>query len=123
MLHTAIITVVSVSIQFVLGMSLALVMHRTLVARGLVRAVALIPYGIVAVVAAYSWQLAWSLQSDPRVEVGGQAGLLEIRHCEVFPGWRAFSFLYPFLILSNLIRLAESPALIRHRPIERFVRE
>jgi multiple sugar transport system permease protein len=62
-LHTAIITVVSVSIQFVLGMSLALVMHRTLVARGLVRAVALIPYGIVAVVAAYSWELAWSLNS------------------------------------------------------------
>ena len=62
-LHTAIITVVSVSIQFVLGMALALVMHRTLVARGLVRAVALIPYGIVAVVAAYSWQLAWSLNS------------------------------------------------------------
>jgi multiple sugar transport system permease protein len=62
-LHTVIITVVSVSIQFVLGMSLALVMHRTLVARGLVRAVALIPYGIVAVVAAYSWELAWSLNS------------------------------------------------------------
>jgi multiple sugar transport system permease protein len=62
-LHTVIITAVSVSIQFVLGMSLALVMHRTLVARGLVRAVALIPYGIVAVVAAYSWELAWSLNS------------------------------------------------------------
>jgi multiple sugar transport system permease protein len=62
-LHTVIITVLSVSIQFVLGMALALAMHRTLVARGLVRAVALIPYGIVAVVAAYSWQLAWSLNS------------------------------------------------------------
>jgi trehalose/maltose transport system permease protein len=62
-LHTVIITVVSVSLQFVLGMALALVMHRTLVARGLTRAVALIPYGIVAVVAAYSWQLAWSLNS------------------------------------------------------------
>jgi multiple sugar transport system permease protein len=62
-LHTVILTVISVSIQFVLGMSLALVMHRTLVARGLTRAVALIPYGIVAVVAAYSWELAWSLNS------------------------------------------------------------
>jgi multiple sugar transport system permease protein len=61
--HTLIITVVSVSIQFVLGMTLALVMHRTLVARGLTRAIALIPYGIIAVVAAYSWQLAWSLNS------------------------------------------------------------
>jgi multiple sugar transport system permease protein len=62
-LHTVIITVVSVSIQFVFGMALALVMHRTLVARGLVRSVALIPYAIVAVVAAYSWELAWSLNS------------------------------------------------------------
>jgi multiple sugar transport system permease protein len=62
-LHTVIITVVSVSIQFVLGMAMALVMHRTLVARGLTRAIALIPYGIIAVVAAYSWQLAWSLNS------------------------------------------------------------
>jgi multiple sugar transport system permease protein len=60
-LHTVIITVVSVSIQFVLGMALALVMHRVIFARGAVRAVALIPYGIVAVVAAYSWQYAWSL--------------------------------------------------------------
>ena len=62
-LHTVIITVVSVSIQFVIGMCVALVMYRILFARGLVRAVALIPYGIVAVVAAYSWELAWSLQS------------------------------------------------------------
>jgi multiple sugar transport system permease protein len=62
-LHTVIITVISVSIQFVIGMCVALVMYRILFARGLVRAVALIPYGIVAVVAAYSWELAWSLQS------------------------------------------------------------
>jgi multiple sugar transport system permease protein len=59
--HTAIITVIAVSAQFVLGMLLALAMHRTLVARGLLRSIALIPYGIVAVVAAYSWNLAWSL--------------------------------------------------------------
>jgi multiple sugar transport system permease protein len=59
--HTAIITVIAVTCQFVLGMLLALAMHRTLVARGLLRSVALIPYGIVAVVAAYSWNLAWSL--------------------------------------------------------------
>jgi trehalose/maltose transport system permease protein len=59
--HTVIITVIAVSCQFVLGMLLALAMHRTLVARGLLRSVALIPYGIVAVVAAYSWNLAWSL--------------------------------------------------------------
>jgi multiple sugar transport system permease protein len=54
------ITVVSVIIELVLGMALALVMHRTLVARGLVRTVTLIPYGIVTVVAAFSWFYAWN---------------------------------------------------------------
>ncbi len=61
--HTVIITVITVSIQFVLGMALALVMHRVIFARGLVRGIALIPYGIVAVVSAYAWQLAFSLTS------------------------------------------------------------
>jgi multiple sugar transport system permease protein len=61
--HTAIITVVSVGIQLVLGMLLALAMHRAIFARGAIRSIALIPYGIVAVVAAYSWQYAFSLNS------------------------------------------------------------
>ncbi|GAA3540770.1 sugar ABC transporter permease [Amycolatopsis ultiminotia] len=57
---TMLLTVVSVVIEFVLGMALALIMHRTLVGRGLVRTVALIPYGIVTVVAAFSWYFAWT---------------------------------------------------------------
>jgi multiple sugar transport system permease protein len=61
--HTAIITVVAVSIQFVLGMLLAIAMHRTTIVRGLLRSIGLVPYAIVAVVAAYSWQYAFSLNS------------------------------------------------------------
>lgn len=57
---TAFVTVVSVAVELVLGMALALVMHRTLVGRGLVRTVALVPYGIVTVVAAFSWFYAWT---------------------------------------------------------------
>jgi multiple sugar transport system permease protein len=57
---TTLLTVISVAIELVLGMALALIMHRTLVARGLVRTVALIPYGIVTVVAAFSWRYAWT---------------------------------------------------------------
>ncbi|EQD85099.1 ABC transporter permease [Saccharopolyspora erythraea D] len=57
---TLLITVVSVAIEFVLGMGLALIMHRALVGRGLVRTVSLIPYGIVTVVAAFSWRYAWT---------------------------------------------------------------
>ena len=58
--NTVIITVVSVSIELVLGMLLALVMHRALVGRGIVRTAALVPYGIVTVVAAFAWRFAWS---------------------------------------------------------------
>ena len=46
---TTSITVVSVVIEFVLGLTIALVMHRTIVGKGLVRTVVLIPYGIVTV--------------------------------------------------------------------------
>ncbi|WP_139273244.1 carbohydrate ABC transporter permease [Mycobacterium paraffinicum] len=54
------IAAVSVSLEFVLGLALALVMHRTLVGRGLVRTAVLVPYGIVTVVASYSWYYAWT---------------------------------------------------------------
>ena len=58
--RTVLITVVSVAIELVLGMLLALVMHRALIGRGLVRTASLIPYGIVTVVAAFAWRLAFS---------------------------------------------------------------
>jgi multiple sugar transport system permease protein len=57
---TVVITVVSVTIELVLGFAVAFVMHRTLFTRGLVRTAVLIPYGIVTVVAAFSWQYAWT---------------------------------------------------------------
>jgi len=57
---TVIITAVSVAVELVLGMLLALLMYRTLFGRGTVRTTILIPYGIVTVVAAYSWQYAWT---------------------------------------------------------------
>jgi multiple sugar transport system permease protein len=59
-LVTVIITVTSVAIEFVLGMAFALIMHRTLVGKGLIRTVILIPYGLVTVVAAYGWEYAWT---------------------------------------------------------------
>jgi multiple sugar transport system permease protein len=57
---TMLITIVSVAVELVLGMAFALIMHRTLVARGLIRTSVLIPYGIVTVVAAFSWRYAWT---------------------------------------------------------------
>lgn len=61
LIHTAVITVISVAIEFALGMLLAIAMHRVIFLRSLLRSIALVPYAIVAVVAAYSWQYAWSL--------------------------------------------------------------
>ncbi len=60
---TVFLTAVSVAIELVLGMGLALVMHRTIFTRGTVRTAVLIPYGIVTVVAAFSWQYAWTPNS------------------------------------------------------------
>src|ERR1700722_20029240 len=55
---TVLITVISVVVEFILGMVFALIMHRTLVGKGAVRTLILIPYGLVTVVAAYGWQYA-----------------------------------------------------------------
>jgi multiple sugar transport system permease protein len=56
---TLLITVASVAIELVLGMLIALVMHRAIFGRGPVRAAILIPYGIVTVVAAFAWRYAF----------------------------------------------------------------
>ncbi len=56
---TLIITVASVSVELVLGMAIALVMHRAIFGRGPVRAAILIPYGIITVVAAFAWKYAF----------------------------------------------------------------
>lgn len=57
---TLVITIISVAIEFVLGLALALVMHRTIFGKGVVRTAILIPYGIVTVAASYSWYYAWT---------------------------------------------------------------
>ncbi len=57
---TVFYTIFGVIFELILGMLLAIVMHRTLVGRGLVRTSALVPYAIVTVVAAFSWRFAWT---------------------------------------------------------------
>ncbi len=61
--NTAFITVVSVAIEFVLGMALALVMHHAIFGRGPVRTSVLIPYGTITVVAAFAWFYAFDPES------------------------------------------------------------
>src|SRR5687767_8543169 len=57
--NTTFITVVSVAVELVIGMAIALVMHRAIFGRGLVRTAVLIPYGIITVVAAFAWFFAF----------------------------------------------------------------
>ncbi|WP_205698451.1 carbohydrate ABC transporter permease [Conexibacter sp. SYSU D00693] len=57
--NTAFIALVSVAVELVLGMALAMVMHRAIFGRGLVRTAVLVPYGIVTVVAAFAWYYAF----------------------------------------------------------------
>jgi multiple sugar transport system permease protein len=59
LVNTAFVTAVSVSIEFVLGFAIALIMFRAIFARGAVRVSVLIPYGIITVVAAFSWFYAF----------------------------------------------------------------
>jgi multiple sugar transport system permease protein len=58
--NTVFIMVVSVSIELVLGMAIALVMFKAIFGRGVVRTSVLIPYGIITVVAAFAWQFAFA---------------------------------------------------------------
>ncbi|MDX2934511.1 carbohydrate ABC transporter permease [Streptomyces ipomoeae] len=108
---TAFITGVSVAIELVLGMGLALVMHRTLFWRGVVRTSVLIPYGIVTVVAAFSWQYAWT----PRL--GYFADLLPSGSAPLTEQWPALWLIVlaevwkttPFMALLLLAGLALVP--------------
>ncbi|MGH2951640.1 MAG: carbohydrate ABC transporter permease [Solirubrobacterales bacterium] len=61
--NTLFVTVISVSIELVIGMAIALAMHRAIFGRGVLRVSVLIPYGIVTVVAAFSWQFAFAPES------------------------------------------------------------
>jgi multiple sugar transport system permease protein len=57
--NTLVITVGSVTVELVLGMLLALVMHRVVFLRRTLRATVLIPYAIITVVAALAWKFAF----------------------------------------------------------------
>jgi multiple sugar transport system permease protein len=59
LLNTLIITTGSVACELVLGFVFALVMHRALIGRRVVRTALLVPYGIITVVAAMSWRFAF----------------------------------------------------------------
>jgi multiple sugar transport system permease protein len=108
---TVIITVITVVIELVLGMSLALLLHRTPIWRAMVRTSILIPYGIVTVAAAYSWQFAWT------PGVGYLANLLPAGSAPLTSQWQAIGIIClaeiwkttPFMTLLLLAGLSLVP--------------
>lgn len=60
---TAIITVISVVVELVLGFGFAWVMYRILRGRSVIRTAILVPYGIITVVSAFVWRYAFQLDS------------------------------------------------------------
>ncbi len=131
--NTMIITVFSVSIELVLGMAIALVMHRAIFGRGAVRAGILIPYGIVTVVAAFAWKFAFDpttgfvqglpLISDTADPLGDRQGsFIVIILTEV---WKTTPFM-ALLLLAGLAlvpdELHEAAKVDGASTVQRFVR-
>ncbi|MDQ6658316.1 MAG: sugar ABC transporter permease [Actinomycetota bacterium] len=102
------ITVISTFFELVFGMLLALVMHRTLIGRGLVRTSALVPYAIVTVVAAFSWKYAWTqntgwLAGNSAPLTGHNSSLVVIILAEV---WKTVPFM-ALLLMAGLALVPE----------------
>jgi multiple sugar transport system permease protein len=131
--NTFFVTIISVSIELVLGMLIALVMHRAIFGRGPVRAAILIPYGIVTVVAAFAWLFAFQpttgfvqnlpLISDEANPLGDRWGsFLVIILTEV---WKTTPFI-ALLLLAGLAlvpeELLEAAKVDGAGPFQRFFR-
>jgi multiple sugar transport system permease protein len=62
-LTTVIITIVTVAVELLIGFAFAMVMHRIIFGRRVVRTSILVPYGIITVVSAFAWRFAFALDS------------------------------------------------------------
>ncbi len=82
--NTLILTIISVSLELLLGFLLALIMHHTLFWRRAVRAATLIPYAMITVVAALAWKFAF----DPTT--GFVNALLDTEQAWLTQRWSAF---------------------------------
>ena len=131
--NTLIVTISSVTFELVLGMLIALVMHRAIFGRGPVRAAILIPYGIITVVAAFAWRYAFDpatgfiqdlpLVSDTANPLGERGGsFVVIVMTEV---WKTTPFM-ALLLLAGLAlvpdELNEAAKVDGAGPFQRFFR-
>lgn len=76
LLHTVIFTVISVSIEFVLGLAIALLINKAFIGRGLIRATVLVPWAIPTAVSAKMWQYLYDGQSGIIAKFFEKIGLI-----------------------------------------------
>ena len=76
LLHTVAFAAVSVPLEIALGLALAVLMHKVVRARGLVRATALLPWAIPTVVAGLVWRFMFDAQAGIVTESLRNAGLV-----------------------------------------------
>ena len=112
---TVLIMVVTVAFELVIGFIFAMVMHRVIFARGLIRTSILIPYGIITVVSGFALQFAFSSNNGfvsswlPFVEDGfnwfGEYGsaMAAIMVSEI---WKTTPFM-SLLLLAGLAQVSE----------------
>ncbi|HEX6997785.1 MAG TPA: sugar ABC transporter permease [Gammaproteobacteria bacterium] len=109
---TLLITVVTVAVELCIGLGMALVMHRVLRGRGVVRTAVLVPYGIVTVVSGFAWLYAF------RADSGFVAGWLGLEGYDFFARFGSSLLVIclseiwkttPFVALLLLAGLAQIP--------------
>jgi len=112
---TVLIMVVTVAVELVIGFAFAMVMHRLIFAKGIVRTSILIPYGIITVVSGFAWQFAFSSTNGfvngwlPFVDAGYNwfgdttPALLAIMVSEI---WKTTPFM-SLLLLAGLAQVSE----------------
>lgn len=76
LVHTVYFTLVSVAIEFVLGLALAMVMNRAVKGIGLIRAGALIPWAIPTAVSAMMWSYLYDGSNGIISHIFDQLGLI-----------------------------------------------
>jgi multiple sugar transport system permease protein len=74
--NTVIFTVVSVALEFIIGLGIALAINRAFRGRGLVRAAVLVPWAFPTVISAVMWRLMFQDQIGVINEVANGIGLI-----------------------------------------------
>jgi multiple sugar transport system permease protein len=58
--NTVMIMIITVAVELIIGFAFAMVMHKVIFGRGIIRTSILIPYGVITVVSGFAWQFAFS---------------------------------------------------------------